>query len=86
MKVHGAVIREQGVVFAIVVVNRNVIQSAFQANDAMRGFSSLFPGMPIVLMAQNNRSTPTYFGRRDIVGFLSKVPVHAIPWKQYTVS
>ena len=84
MKVQGAVIREQGVTFAIVIVKRHVIQSTFQANDAVQGFSGLFPGIPIVLMAQDNRGTPTYFGRRDIVRFLSKVPVRAIPWKQYT--
>lgn len=86
MKIQGAVIKEQGVRFAIVVVKRHVIQNSLQANKAIQGFSPLFPGMPIVLMAQNHRGTPTYYGRRDIVKFLSKVPMHAVMWKEYTFS
>jgi hypothetical protein len=86
MKVQGAVIKEQGITFAIVVVKRRVIQNTFQANKTSQSFGNLFPGMPVILMAQNNRGTPTYYGRRDIVRFLSKVPMHAIPWKEYTFS
>ena len=86
MKVQGAVIKEQGNTFAIVIVKSRVVQSAFQSNNVIRSFGTLFPGMPIILMAQNSRGTPTYYGRRDIVRFLSKVPMHAIPWKQYKFS
>ena len=86
MKVQGAVIKKHGVTFAIVVVKSHVVQNAFQANRAIQGYGALFPRMPIVLMAQDQRGTPTYYGRRDIVRFLSKVPMHAIPWKQYTFS
>ncbi len=86
MKVHGAIIKEQNVTFAIVVVKRHVIQSQFKAQDAIRSYSPLFRGIPIVLMAQNYRGTPNYYGRRDIVRFLSKVPTHAIPWKEYTIN
>ncbi len=86
MKVQGAVIKEQGVTFAIVVVKRRVIQNTFQANKTSQSFGNLFRGMPVILMAQKNRGTPTYYGRRDIVRYLSKVPMHAIPWKEYTFS
>ena len=27
----------------------------------------------------------TYFGRPDIARFLSRVPVSAIPWREYTL-
>ncbi|CAB1064139.1 hypothetical protein D1BOALGB6SA_8930 [Olavius sp. associated proteobacterium Delta 1] len=86
MKVQGAVIKEQGVTFAIVVVKSHVVRNASQANKAIQDYGTLFPRMPIVLMAQNYRGTPTYYGRRDIVRFLSKLPMHAISWKQYTFS
>ena len=86
MKIQGAVIKEQNVTFAIVVVKHQITQSPYQANRAIRSFGKLFPGMPIVLMSQNMRGTPTYLGRRDIVRFLSQIPMHAIPWKNYTVS
>jgi len=85
MKVQGSVIKEQGITFAIVVVKRQVVQNSNQANKALQSFGTLFPGMPVILMAQNYRGTPTYFGRRDIVRFLSKVPISAIPWKTYTI-
>jgi hypothetical protein len=49
-------------------------------------FSGVFPGMPVVLMAQDSRGTPTYYGRRDIVRFLGDISMSRIPWKWYTVS
>lgn len=85
MRVQGAVIKEQGVKFAIVVVKSLVLQNRFTANGALQKFGGLFPGMPIIIMAQNNRGTPKYYGRRDIVRFMSKVPLNAIPWRQYTL-
>ena len=86
MKVHAAVVKEQGVTFAIIIVKRNVIQNTSLARGTAGKASSLFPRMPIILMVQDGRGTPTYYGRRDVVKFLSRVPVNAIPWKQYTFS
>lgn len=86
MKFQGAVIKEQGQTFAIVVVKEYVLQSTSQTNDARQSFVCVFPGVPIILMAQNSRGVPTYQGRRDIVSFLAKVPISAIPWKEYTYS
>lgn len=83
MKFEGAVIKEQGVTFAIVVVKPNVLNSGIECESVRRGFCSVFPGMPIVLMAQDTRGIPTYQGRPDIVKFLSKVHPSRIPWKQY---
>lgn len=84
MQLEGAVIKEQGQTFAVVVVKRHVTDSGHAANDAIASFSRCFPGMPIVLMSQDSRGTPTYFGRRDIANYLARVPMNAIPWKRYT--
>ena len=86
MKIQGAVVREQGVTFAIVVVKRHIVDNGAEANQAIQSFSPLFPGLPVVLMAQDSRGVPTYFGRRDIVQFMSSVPLGAVPWKEYSVS
>lgn len=86
MRFEGAVIEEQGQTFAIVVVKPHVIQSRVTANDTQRAFGRHFSGMPVVLMAQDGRGIPTYFGRGDIVDFLAEVPVHAIPWSEYTIN
>jgi hypothetical protein len=85
MQVDGAVIKEQGVTFAVVVVKRSALQTQSQADALIRQYSQqLFDGLPTVLMAQDSRGVPTYMGRRDLVGFLASVPVGTIPWKRYT--
>ena len=85
MTFEGALIREQGVNFAIVIVKQHVISNRLTAKKAISGFQSAFPGQPIVLMAQDSRGTPTYFGRHDIVNFLKQTPLQCIPWKKFTV-
>lgn len=86
MKIQGAVIKEQGVTFAVVVVKRHILNNQASARQAAASFAPLFPGVPVVLMAQDSRGVPTYLGRQDIVRFLANVPIQAIPWKEYTFS
>lgn len=81
----GAVVEEQGVEFAIAVVKRSVLSTIGQRDQAQAEFSSVFGGLPTVLMAQDANGVPTYYGRRDLVDFLASVPVDAIPWRQYTL-
>ncbi|MGV3615750.1 MAG: hypothetical protein ACO1SV_10490 [Fimbriimonas sp.] len=79
-------IQEQGVRFAIVVVKRHVVQSRFEANRTVAAFAPHFGGVPVILMAQDHRGVPTYFGRTDIVRFLANTPMEAIPWQQFRLS
>lgn len=83
MLLEGAVIREQGQNFAIVIVKPQVLNS-IEKDSVSQEFSKYFPGMPVILMAQNPKGIPTYYGRRDIVAFLAKLHVTQIPWKRYT--
>lgn len=85
MQFEGSVITEQGVTFAIVIVKRHVLQSASSREDTRDGFKPYFRDMPVILMAQDSRGTPTYHGRNDIVKFLANIHVSQIPWKRYTV-
>lgn len=55
MQIDGAVITEQGVTFAILVVKRHVLRNTIKRNEIRNEARSLFPGMPIILMAQNSR-------------------------------
>lgn len=86
VKVQGAVVKEQGVTFAITIVKQHILNSQMQCQQAAQSFQPLFPGMPIVLMGQDSRGTPSYWGRRDIVNFLRNVHPSRIPWKEYTFS
>ena len=86
MKFQGALIKEQGVAFAVVIVKKSVVDNKLTAQNVIQSFQPAFPGRPIVLMAQDHRGIPTYFGRPDIAKFLANVPVSAIPWREYTIS
>ena len=87
MKIDGAIIREQGITFSIIVVKPHVIQSQLSANKARRNFSTIsdFSGIPMVLAAQDGRGVFTYQGRNDIVDFLANIRASRIPWKRYTI-
>lgn len=85
MRVQGAVIREQGQTFAVVIVKPHVVQNRAEAADAIQSFTPVF-GVPVVLMAQDGRGRPTFYGRQDIARFLSGVPLSEIPWREYTIN
>ena len=86
MRIQGAVIKEQGVEFAIVIVKKYVVDNKFQADKAIHDFSPFFPEIPLVLAAQDHRGRFTYYGRDDISKFLASINPSRIPWKEYTVS
>ena len=86
MRFQGAVIKEQGVTFAVVIVKKRVLDSHAERNKIAVAFQPAFPGLPVVLMAQDSRGTPTYYGRRDIARFMANVPLSAVPWHWYTVN
>ncbi len=79
MQFEGAVIREQNVTFAVVIVKKHVLDNRAQANSMARAFGGAFPGLPVVLMAQDSRGRASYYGRSDISGFLARTPLNAIP-------
>lgn len=83
MQIEGSVVREHGVTFAVVVVKRHVLHNHPEASRLMLAFSPLFGGVPVVLMAQDARGVPTYYGRPDIAKFMARVPLSAVPWKRY---
>lgn len=87
MTFEGAKIKEQGVTFAIVVVRRSVLSDPTKRSNLADSFAAqVFGPIPVVLMAQDSRGTPTYWGRPDLVRFLGRAPLEAIPWKTYTIA
>ena len=86
MKIQGAVIKEQGIKFAVVVVEKHIVDNKFNADKAIRDFSPLFPGLPLVLAARDHRGQFIYYGRKDISKFLASIHPSCIPWREYTVS
>ncbi|OYD57896.1 hypothetical protein CGZ90_08320 [Fictibacillus aquaticus] len=76
-----ALVKEQGVTFAVVVVKSYVLKSD-DVEEVRASYRPYFPGVPIILMAQDLRGVPTYHGRKDIVKFLSRIDHRRLPWKR----
>ena len=85
MTIHGAVIIEQGVTFAIVAVRSTVTQYTVRSTRMRRALSVYFPNVPIILMSQDANGEPHYYGRKDIVDFLKTIRLDQIPWKEYHI-
>ncbi|HEX3685232.1 MAG TPA: hypothetical protein VHU83_22035 [Bryobacteraceae bacterium] len=85
-KFQGPTIQEQGVRFAVVIVQPHIISNPdkTEANRLITTFSIKVFGVPVVLMAQDSRGTPTYYGRKDLVEFLANVPLESVPWQEFT--
>ena len=87
MQFEGALIKEQGVTFGVVVVKSHVLSNHVEADALIASFQNqIFVGHPVVLMAQDSRGIPTYYGRKDIAAFLAHVSIASIAWKKYTVN
>ena len=83
----GAVVEEQGVTFAIVVVRRGILSQHSSSIEKVRNsFQPYFPGVPVILMEQDSSGRPKYHGHKNIVNFLVNIHPSRIPWKTYTVS
>ena len=83
MTFEGAVIREQGVTFGIVVVKGSALNDPSRRDRLVAEASRVFGGIPTILMAQQADGRTRYYGRQDIVRFMSKVPLGSVPWKRY---
>lgn len=86
MQVNGALVKEQGITFGIIVVKPPVLDDQTKANEMSSFGRKLFGAVPIILAAQDSHGRFTYYGRPDIVKFLAKISASRIPWKTYTIN
>ena len=85
MKIQGAAISLQGVNFAVVVVDMDLVKNHGEADMAIESISPSFGGVPVVLMAQKEDSTPVYYGDEELVRSLADIPIDKMPWQEYSV-
>ncbi len=80
----GALIREQGITFAVVEVDPAVLRGGDRRlTEARARYAPIFKGVPIVLAARGSDKRALYSGRPDIVRFLASTGWARIPWKRY---
>lgn len=86
MNFQGAVITEQGVTFAVLVVKSHVLHDVnAQANMRQLGVRA-WGRMPVVLMTQDASGRATYNGRPDLVKFLANLDLRQIPWRNWSIA
>jgi hypothetical protein len=73
-----AIINEQNVTFAVIVVKAYIIRSTFDAQRTVAAFEAEF-GMPVALWADDSQNV---YGRPDLVRFLQRLHVSQIPWRR----
>ena len=89
MTIDGAIVREQGVTFGIVIVKKGSMATTAQASETREAFQLSirdFAGLPLILASQDSRGRFEYQGRSDLVSFLASIDASRIPWKRYTLS
>ncbi|BBO79611.1 hypothetical protein DSCO28_01770 [Desulfosarcina ovata subsp. sediminis] len=86
MKFQGALITEQGITFAVVVVKKPFLQNTLTSNKKREEYQQIFPGIPIILAAKEGRGIFQFQGRKDLVNLLASIDSSRIPWKDYSVS
>lgn len=86
MTFEGAVIREQGITFGVMVVKPSVFADSSRRDALVTQASNAFGGLPTVLMAQTSRGQARYYGRTDIARFMANVPLSSVPWQRYRLA
>jgi len=83
-KLTGAVIREQGVTFAVALVKNHVVNSQQESSKVIGSVSNLLGCPLVVLIGESNNKLRG--NRTDLVNFVSSISLSRIPWKEYTFS
>lgn len=84
MKVAGALVREQGQTFAIVMVRTSAMETG--TRDGVKAyFQQALGGVETVLAATYPGGRLQFYGRRDIVQFLSGIDASRIPWGHFDI-
>ncbi|WP_162144528.1 hypothetical protein [Ectobacillus panaciterrae] len=87
MKFDGAIVSEQGVKFAIAVVENGVFYNSDSYIDQIRNrFVPYFPDVPILLMSTDRKGRIVYHGRTDLTLILAGLDFRKINWKRYNAN
>jgi hypothetical protein len=83
--VQAAAISLQGHHFVVVVVPTTLVVSPGEADMAIDDLQLYFDSGPVVLMAQKEDGSPSYYGNSQLVDMLADIPIDKMPWKEYPV-
>lgn len=80
-----ALVKEQGVDFAVVNVKRSVMTRPKSSKDQLISAFSLEFARPAVLLAQDARGQMEFYGRHDLSQWLANniLDPSQLPWREY---
>jgi hypothetical protein len=78
-----ALVREQGVTFAVVLVKNHVLNCSTTADQMIQSVSAAMGCSLVVLMGESNRKLRG--SRQDVVNFVSRIHPSRLPWKTWTI-
>lgn len=78
-----ALVREQGVTFAVVLVKNHVVLSQQQSSETIQAVSRALGCPHVVLMGESNKRLRG--NRNDVVKFVSRLHPSRLPWKNWNV-
>lgn len=82
-RLKAALVREQGVTFAVAMVRNHVVLCQQQSAEAMRAVSVALGCPLVVLMGETNQRLRG--NRADVVRFVESVHPARLPWRTWTV-
>lgn len=85
-QIEGAIVNDQGIKCAIVVVKDDIIQDASKSQEAIDAYRHIFPDMPIILLGRDSQGKSSYCGPEDIVKVLAELDPNRIPWSRFIIT
>jgi hypothetical protein len=82
MTITAALVKEQGVTFAVVLVKDHVLNSQATSSQMIQAASHALGCSLIVLMGERSRKLQG--NRRDVVNFVSRLHPSQLPWKKWS--
>lgn len=80
---NAALVKEQGVTFAVVTVKDSVISNQAESQRLIQALAISLRCPLIVLMGERNYRL--LGNRRDVVRFVSSIDPASLPWRRWTV-
>ncbi len=82
-QLNAALVKEQGVTFAVVRVKNHVVNCNTTSDQMIRSVAAALGCQLVVLMGESNRKLRG--NRQDVVNFVSSIHPARLPWKKWTV-
>ncbi len=79
-----ALVRKQGVTFAVALAKDHVISNPTKASQLIATVMQIVGCSLVVLMGERSRKLRG--NRRDVVDFVASVHPSRLPWRKYTLS